>query len=708
MGFKIGIDVGGTFTDFLIIDDEGQVQIHKSPSTPGDPSNGLMNGLEDIAKLYETDLQEFIKKVDIIVHGTTVTTNAILTRQGAKTGLLTTKGFRDILQMRRGEKEEMYNLKYKMPQPLVSRYLTRTIDERVDYKGEVITPQNIDDVIDAARIFKKEGVEAAAVCFMHSYMNPKHEEQAIEILEKMLPGVYVTLSSKLLPKIALYERISTTVMNSYVGPIIKRYLTALTEKLQKIGFQGVLLIMQSNGGVMSPEVAMRTAASTLLSGPAGGPVAGIFYADIQGHKDSITVDMGGTSFDCTTIIDQMPMVITTGQINRLRIALPILGMNTIGAGGGSIAWIDAGGFLQVGPQSAGAEPGPVCYGQGGKLPTVTDADLVLGYLNPDYFLGGRMKLNFDKAWEAIEEHIAKPLKLDVMEAAAGIYQVVNVNMAEGIREITIKRGVDPREFPMVVAGGAGPVHAAQIANELEIKEIIIPKQSSIFCAAGMLLSNLRHDFVRTYQTYFDEIDRKRFGRLFDDMVQEAESVLRSEGIPQEDIRLIYSVDVRYTYQWYEVPVEITEQEYKQCQLDVIADKFHKRFEELYGYSLVAQPLELMNLRVVGIGETEKPNFKPLEWMGEDSSTSLRGKRRIYLRHKDTGDFWDVDVFDGDSMGWGNKVSGPAIIEQTTTTVLVWPQYNLICDRYGSYVVYLKEMEEEIQKRCHVLFQKAAN
>jgi N-methylhydantoinase A len=699
MGYKVGVDVGGTFTDFLMVDEEGKVKIYKSPSTPADPSIGLLNGLEDLAREHGLKLKEFAKEIDIIVHGTTVTTNAILTRNGAKTGLLTTKGFRDILQMRRGEKEEMYNLKYKSPEPLVNRYLTRTTEERMDYKGDIIAPLKKEEVIEALKLFKREGIEAVAVCYMHSYMNPKHEDETAELLKEMIPDAYVTLSSKLLPKITLYDRISTTVMNSYVGPIIRKYLNSLTAKLADIGFHSVLLIMQSNGGVMSPEVAVRSAASTLLSGPAGGPVAGIFYAGIHGHKDSITVDMGGTSFDCTTIINQMPTVITTGQISHLRIALPMLGMNTIGAGGGSIAWIDAGGFLQVGPRSAGAEPGPVCYDSGGVLPTVTDADLVLGYLDKDYFLGGKMKLNRDKAQKVIEEKIAKLLGLDVFEGAAGIFQVVNVNMADGIREITTKRGVDPREFPLIVAGGAGPVHAGQIANELEIKEIIVPKHSSIFCAAGMLMSNLRHDFVRTYQIYFTDINPKRFITLYDSMVKEAESTLVLEGIPKKDIKLIYTIDVRYTYQWYEVNIEITEKEYRECQLESIAKKFHTRFEELYGYSLKEQPLELMNLRVIGIGETVKPNFRPLDFAGEDSSGCWKRKRKVYLREKEEkGNFREIDVFDGDSMGFGNKVTGPAIIEQATTSILVLPQYNLMCDRYGSYVVYLKDKEEEIQNR----------
>jgi len=483
MEYRIGIDVGGTFTDFLLTSEDGSSEIYKVLSTPDDPSIGLMEGLAEMARDKKISLEDFIKKVSTIVHGTTVTTNAVLTRRGAKTGLLTTKGLRDALEMRRGIREEQYNNRYTNVESLVPRYLRYPVKERLDYKGDVVTKLDKSDVLKAASFFKKEGVEAVAICFMNSFTNSQHESVAAKIIKEKLPDCYLTVSSEFLPSIRFYDRISTTVLNSYVGPILSRYLKSLIKKLKDIGFEGILLIMQSNGGVVSPQMAIDRAAVTLLSGPAAGPVAGIEYIAVQDWNDCLTIDMGGTSFDAALIKDRRPLVTTEGEINRLRISLPMLGIVTIGAGGGSIGWIDEGGLLRMGPQSAGSKPGPACYDRGGQLPTCTDADLILGYLDKDFFAGGKIPLNYEKAVKAVKEKIAEPLEMDVVEAAAGMYQVINVNMASGVREVSVKRGHDPREFPLVAAGGAGPVHACLIARELEIPVIIVPRESSIFCHA---------------------------------------------------------------------------------------------------------------------------------------------------------------------------------------------------------------------------------
>ncbi|MCK4495492.1 MAG: hydantoinase/oxoprolinase family protein, partial [Candidatus Aminicenantes bacterium] len=385
MEYKIGIDVGGTFTDFLLTSEDGSSEIYKVLSTQEDPSVGLMNGLAEMAKAKNISLRDFIKKVQTIVHGTTVTTNAVLTRKGAKTGLLTTKGLRDALEMRRGIREEQYNNRYTNVEPLVPRYLRYPVEGRLDYKGDIVTELKKTDVLDAADLFRKEGVEAIAICFMNSFANNDHETIAAKVIQEEFPDAYLTISSVFLPSIRFYDRISTTVLNSYVGPILRNYLTSLTKKLKDIGFEGILLIMQSNGGVVSPQIAMNNAAVTLLSGPAAGPVAGIEYTSIQGYDDCITIDMGGTSFDAALIKEKTPLVTTEGEINRLKLALPMLGIVTIGAGGGSIGWVDEGGLLRMGPQSAGSKPGPACYDLGGVLPTCTDADLILGYLDKDFF-----------------------------------------------------------------------------------------------------------------------------------------------------------------------------------------------------------------------------------------------------------------------------------------------------------------------------------
>jgi len=698
MRYKIGIDVGGTFTDFLLAHEDGTTQIYKVLSTPDDPSIGLMNGLQEMAKDRNISLEEFIRDVETIVHGTTVTTNAVLTYRGAKTGLLTTKGVRDALEMRRGIREEQFNNRYANVEPLVPRYLRYPVEEKLDYKGDVLTSIREQDVHDAVQLFTEEGVKAIAICFMNSFANRAHEEVAAKIIRDKMPNAYLTVSSTLLPSIRFYDRISTTVLNSYVGPILRSYLMSLLRRLKEIGFRGILLIMQSNGGVVSPEIAVDNAAVTLLSGPAGGPVAGIAYTVIQGYKDCITIDMGGTSFDAALIKNRTPLVTTEGEINHLRLALPMLNIVTIGAGGGSIGWIDEGGLLRMGPQSAGAKPGPACYDLGGELPTCTDADLLLGYLDKDYFAGGRMPLNEEKAIRAIKTHIADKLKMDGIEAAAGMYHVINVNMAAGVREVSVKRGQDPRDFPLVVAGGAGPNHACMIALELEIPVMIVPKESSIFCAAGMLMSDLQHNFVRTYASLLERIYLKKFRDLFIEMENEGMALLRTEHIPKDRIQFIYFIDMRYVKQYHEVNVVVSREEIYKGNLTFIAKKFHPEHNRLYGYSLeeVGTPIEVINLRLKCIGKTEKPKFLKMKYTGSDPSRAFKKKRKVYLPTKKR--FQMVSVFDGDKLLYGNKIEGPAIIEQVNTTAFVSQEFSVICDAYGSFTMYLKSREREFKGR----------
>jgi N-methylhydantoinase A len=695
---RIGIDVGGTFTDFLLTHDDGTSQVYKVLSTPDDPSVATMNGIEEMARDRDASTRAFLKDVEVIVHGTTVTTNAVLTRTGAKTGLLTTKGVRDALEMRRGIREEQYNNRYENVKPLVERYLRFPVDERLDYSGKVLAPIKTEDVDSAVGLFLKEGVEAIAVCFMNSFANGEHEEVAASIIREKLPEAYLTVSSDSLPSIRFYDRISTTVLNSYVGPILRQYLQALLARLKELDYDGILLIMQSNGGVISPEVAINSAAVTLLSGPAGGPVAGVWYSGEQGYDDCITMDMGGTSFDTALVKDRTPFVTTVGEINRLRIALPMLNVVTIGAGGGSIGWIDEGGLLRMGPQSAGAKPGPVCYGLGGEEPTCTDADLVLGYLDKDYFAGGKIKLDVKKAQKAIEEKIARPLGLSLHEAAAGMYNLINTNMAAAVREVAVKQGQDPRDFPLVIAGGAGPNHACQIALELEIPLLIVPRESSIFCAAGMLMSDLKHSFVKTYATLLSKVDKDRFQSLFEELKKAGAQLLTTEGIGEGQAQFVYSLDLRYVNQYHEVNVEVSAGEVESADFEAMASKFHPRHNRLFGYSLEEEgtPVELINMRLVTIGVTEKPRFLPMEYDSEDPSHAFKRKRRVYLPKQK--EFTEVDVFDGFGLKFGNRITGPAIIEQVNTTTFVTPEYRVLVDRFGSYTLYLPEQEEEVRKR----------
>ena len=698
MNFKIGIDVGGTFTDFLLTRSDGEFRTYKVLSTPKDPSIATMQGISEMALDEGLSLRDFLAAVDVIVHGTTVTTNAVLTYRGAKTGLLTTLGLRDALEMRRGIREEQYNNRYTNVPPLVPRYLRRPVAGRLDYAGAEITPLSVEDARRETDFFLKEGVEAVAICFMNSFANRDHEERTAQIVRELMPDAYVSVSTEVLPSIRFYDRVSTTVLNAYVGPILKKYLQNLLMKLKDAGFFNVLLIMQSNGGVVSPEIAMDHAATTLLSGPAGGPVAGIVYSGIQDYRDCITMDMGGTSFDCALIKDATPFTTTVGEINRLRLALPMLNVVTIGAGGGSIGWIDEGGLLRMGPQSASSDPGPACYSLGGEDPTCTDADLVLGYLDPDFFAGGRIKLDLAKAITAIEEKIAKPLGYSLEEAAAGMYHVINVNMAAAVREVAVKHGQDPRDFPLVVAGGAGPNHACMIALELEIPVLIVPRESSIFCAAGMLMSDLKHNFVRTYAVLLNEADRKTFHLLFEEMKTEGKNLLISEGLKEEAIEYRYSLDLRYSKQYHEVEVEISEDELNSFDVESMAARFHPAHNALYGYSLEDKktPIELINMRLVCIGRTQKPEFKGQRYAGDDPSRAHKGERSVYL--PSTREYRTVPVFDGLAMEFGNRVEGPAIIEQVNTTTFVTPEFNVLTDRYGSYTMYLKSLENDVKRR----------
>ena len=695
---RIGIDVGGTFTDFLLMLDDRSSEIYKTLSTPDDPSVATMRGIEEMAKAHGRPTVDFLKDVDLIVHGTTVTTNAVLTRTGAKTGLLTTAGVRDALEMRRGIREEQYNNRFQNVAPLAARDLRIPVAERVGAEGEVLTPLDPASVEEGIETFRREKVEAAAICFLNAFANPAHEAEAATRLREALPDLYLTVSSEFLPSIRFYDRISTVVLNSYVGPILARYLDALARRLSDVAFEGVLLIMQSNGGVTSPAVARDAASTTLLSGPAGGPVAGVTYAGAQGWSDCITMDMGGTSFDAALMKDRRPFVTTAGEIDRLRLALPMLNVVTIGAGGGSIGWLDEGGLLRMGPQSAGAKPGPACYGLGGGEPTCTDADLLLGYLDPDYFAGGKMKLDVGKAREAVSTRIAGRMGSSVEEAAAGMYDVINTNMAAAVRELAVKHGQDPRDFPLLVAGGAGPNHAARIALELECPVLIVPRESSIFCAAGMLMSDLKHNFVRTYAVRLDRADRETFRDLFARMREEGRRFLEAERVSLERTAFVHQLDLRYLNQYHEVTVEIPAEEADRGDFEAMAARFHPEHDRLFGYSLEEEgtPVELINIRLQVIGRTEKPGFAEQSPAGESPDAAKKGSRRAWLPGEKR--FADVDVYDAFALRHGNRVRGPAILEQVNTTTFVTPEFDVLVDRFGSYTLHLREKSAEVEAR----------
>lgn len=688
MGLRVGVDVGGTFTDFLVADEDGSAEIYKTSTTPQDPSVGFFRGLEKAAEARGVSLGEFLTGIDTIVHGTTITTNATLTGDGAKVGFITTKGFRDVLNLRRGLKERQFE-KYEPPAPLIPRERILVVDERVGPDGDIITPLDETDVIEAADAFRAMGVEAVAVSLLWSFRNPVHEERIGELLAEHLPGIYVSLSTEILPQIRVYERNSTTALNSYVGPVLTRYLSKLKRELGEHRYGGKLLIMQSNGGVLSPQVAERFASNTLLSGPAGAPMAGIYYGATHGLRNVITVDMGGTSFDVALVKDAKPAVTSEGTIGGYHIASPILDIHTIGAGGGSIAWVNSGGLLAVGPKSAGAEPGPALYGRGGDQPTVTDAQYVLGYLDPSHFEQGELNVDGDAAEAAIRDRIAGPLNMDLIEAADGIFQVVNHSMAAALEAVSVRRGYDPREFALIVAGGAGPIHAAAIARELEIPLLLIPRESSVFCAAGMLISDLKHDYVRTFATAMDNADVTEINRLFQDMTDRATETLREEGVNRASIAR--GADLRYVGQFNEVEIPFDGSDaLTPDDLEAITAKFHRQHDALYGYAMPGAEVELINLRVTGTGETTKPELTRQPPGAEDSEHARIGERRAYFRRE----FHQVPVYDGLALASGNRLDGPAIVVQPTTTIVVPPDFELRCDEFGNYLMVRRGADVE--------------
>jgi len=686
MGYRIGIDVGGTFTDYLLLDANGATRAHKVLSTPDDPSRAVLQGLGELARAEALPLERFLAEVDLVVHGTTVTTNAVLTGRTARTGLLTTHGFRDALQMRRGVREAFYDNKFTAPAPLVPRRLRLPVRGRIGVDGAELEPLSADDVERALEVFAAHDVEAVAICFLHAYANPAHEEAAARLVERRLPAAYRSVSSRVLPQLRFYERTSTTVLNAAVGPILRRYLDSLQRRLADAGFTGVLRVMQSNGGVTSAQAVTELAASTLLSGPAAAPTAGLAALEPYGGDRFITADMRATSFDAAMVVDGTPSITTQATVNRFALALPSMDIATIGAGGGSIGWIDHG-LLRMGPASAGADPGPACYGRGGDEATCTDANLLLGYLSPDFFAGGRLRLDMRAARDTVERRIGAPLGLSAVRAAYGMYRVMNVNMASAIREISVQKGWDPREFPLVCAGGAGAIHAAMIARELGIRRVIVPHDASIFCASGMLRTDLKHDFVRSQAVVLDDAaDAAPIVALLDSMLGEADATLAGEGIEPPKRRFTLSLELRYLGQYHEVPVEVPVAALRAADWNAIREAFHERHDRLYGYALRDEgtPVQLVSLRVSAIGSTDKPPQRREPRDGTDAGHARKGTRPVWL--PDEAAFGDTPVYDGDRLRHGNRVDGPAIVEKVTTTVFVPPGFGLKVDSLGGFLL----------------------
>ena len=690
MNYLLGIDVGGTFTDFIEVDRDGNVRILKTPSTPARPADGVLEGLRRLAENSET-IEAYLSAVELIVHGTTITTNAVITGNYAKTGYVTTKGFRDILNSRRGLKRNAFTAKESPPKPIVPQHLVRTVDERLDRDGNVLVPLDEDDVRAAAAYFRDEGVEAVAVNYLFSFLDGAHEERTREILEMELPGVYITISSRVLPQVRMYERGSTTVFNACVGPLLRGYITDLQDELAAAGFAGRLLTMQSNGGVMSPEVVKDFGANTLLSGPASGPVAALFFARPHGLEDLITLDMGGTSLDACLIRDGRASITNASEIGEYSLALPSLDINAMGAGGGSIAAVDDGGMLTVGPDSAGALPGPVAYGMGGTRPTVTDANLVLGYLNADYFLGGERRLEIEPARAAIDAHVARPMGLDGVRAAAGIVELVNSQMANGVRQVSIARGFDAREATLVVAGGAGPLHACGIASELDLNLVLIPKSCSVLCATGMLTTNLRHDLVRFAPLRLDAAAAdaeavKALNALRAELISSGGKLLDEESVAAERRRFEFTCDMQFEGQFnvLETPIAALDRgPLGDADIADIKRVFAEHHTRVYGYAIPDTPIEIQSVRLAAIGVSDDPPFRPIAAGGASPEAARKDTRAAWFGGAEVA----TPTYEGGKLEAGNEIAGPAIVEEPTTTVKVDPGWRLRVDEIGSYLLW---------------------
>lgn len=688
--YRLGIDTGGTFTDFMLVGDTGGARLYKAPSRPDDPPAAVDEGLAQICRDLGCTKREFLDGCDLIILGTTVGVNALLETKGAVTGLFCTAGHEDSLEIRLGHKEdgERYNADFPRAPMLVSRALRIGVRERILSTGEVRTPLKREDVIRGIQLFKEAGVEAIAVSLLWSFLYPDHERKIGEIVRKEFPEVYLTLSVDLLPQIREYTRTSTTVVNAYIGPIIKDYVEGMETFLRKLGFPNQVRYMQSNGGLTSGRFLKNKGVYALNSGPAAGPNAGTYFATSRGVSNVVTVDMGGTSFDISLSKNGKTAVVKDSDFLRQRVGVAMLSVETLGAGGGSIASVNEMGLLQVGPKSAGSNPGPACYQKGGTQATVTDALVLLGYLNQTALLGGRLRIDARAARRAIADHVGDKLDLTPESAAVGIFTVVNSNMVSGIRRVSIEKGYDPREFVLVVGGGAGPAHAAKLAEELGIQTVLIPKVSATLCAFGEILSDIKHSYLSSVATRLAELDHRNLNQLFNTMENQGREELRLVGIEANAIEVSRSLDMRYVDQVHECRVEISTEDISDENFEKVADAFHSTHEELFTYSEKDSEVEIMNAESVITGRVSRPVLPHLDKGNEDPFRALIGEREIWNENIDG--FALVGVFEGSRLLVGNVVKGPAIIEEATTSIVCFPGWRTTLLEPGTYVMEREE------------------
>src|SRR5579883_1505193 len=679
MALTIALDIGGTFTDLVAFDAAGTVHHAKSSTTPTDLAVGIR---ETLAK---SGLD--VAPAESFVHGSTIAINTALERTGARTALVVTQGMRDVYRIGRGNRPEAYNIHFQRPEPYVPRHLTFEVTERLNAAGEPIVPFDAAQAADVARQVAAADVEAVAVCFIHSWANPDHEARMGEVLRAALPGTYLSLSHEVLREYREYERTSTTVMNAYVGPRVSRYLAALEDLLAQLGFRGRLLIMQSNGGVMAPDTAKRTPVAIMESGPVGGILAAAEVGRALDYPSVIAFDMGGTTAKASLVQDGVPDIAqgyyVGGYVSGQPVMLPVVDVVEVGTGGGSIAWIDEVGALKVGPRSAGGHPGPIAYGWGGTEPTITDANVVLGRLSPTRFLGGEMPLDVEAAREAIRTKIAEPLRMSVDEAALGIVKIAIAEMSLAVRAVSVGRGYDPRDFALVAFGGAGPVHAAEIARELHIPRLIVPRVPGHFSAFGMLLADLRHDYVRTYYRPLLESDFDEIEKMFDAMITEGCGLLEQEGTPRHAMTVERFLDIRYVGQEFAIQTPVTTDDLRRRDPQRIRAVFDEIHDRRFGHQAVDEPVEIVNLRLTVLGRRERSEFPRL---GVTQGNALIARQPVVF--DDPSAPVTTPIYDRERLAAGERVGGPAVILEYASTTLLFAGDEMQVAPSGELIVHL--------------------
>ena len=684
--YRLGIDAGGTFTDFVLASRSGETRLYKTLSTPSDPTRAIADGLDLIARDKGESIEDIVSRCDLCINGTTVGLNALIQHKGARTALIATKGHEDSIEIRNGHKEDgyRYDAEYPPAVMLAPRYLRRGVRERVLSTGEVRTPLNEDDVRDACEHFLAEGVESVAISFVWSVLHPDHEMRAAEIVREMMPDAVVTCGSVIYPQIREYTRTSTAVTNAYLAPILRSYVEAVDGYFRKLGARHPVRYFQSNGGLAIGEAMADRSVYAINSGPASAPTAGLHVTEPFGDTNVITVDMGGTSFDITLTHEGRSNLNKNIDFLRYRIGIPMIQVETLGAGGGSIGWIDEMGLLQMGPQSAGSEPGPACYDQGGTQPTTTDVNLVLGYLNPEGLVGGRLPLDKAKAETAIEEHVAKPLGLPLDKAAYGMFTIVNANMVNGIRRVSVERGYDPRDFVLVCAGGATGAHITALAREMGIAKILVNKLASGLCAFGQIISDVKYNYMATCPVRLDNEEAyRRINQLFEKIEEEGVEHLLADDFERDRIEIRRSIEMRYVGQVHECTVEIDRFDIDADSVKRLTEAFHARHKQLYTYAEPNSVVEVVNLESAVYGKVDKPDTAALK-KGEGAEGARKGERDAVFSTQ--GARTRTPVYDGALLGAGDGIEGPAIIEEETTTIVIEPGWRADLHESGSYVL----------------------